>query len=373
MRTLLGLCLIGAITIAADANADEPAVKRGTENLVIVTTDGLRPEEVFRGAEDLLLNKENGGIENLERTRRLYGFETIEKRREALLPFFWKTIAREGRIFGEKAKGSFAVVSNKRNFSYPGYSEMFVGFADDRIVSNAKKINPNGNVLEWLDTREQYRGRIAVYSSWDVLPEILRAPANGLAVNAGWETISSEDPTEIEKRLNRLIREGPRRWRDCRDDEITFPAALEYLKIRKPKVLYICLGDTDEHAHAGRYDLYLDAAREFDRSVETIWSVVQTSPEYRGKTTLIVTTDHGRGSGTQGWRHHGANVPGAEDWWAGILGPDTPSIGSRTNAPRVVQAQIAATIAAALDQDYNAFEPRAAQPLPDVFRRADKR
>ena len=369
MRTSLVLFFLGAMSTSLLAD-DSPSGRR-TENVIFVTTDGLRAEEVFQGAEELLLSKENGGIEDLDAVRRTYWNDSVEKRRETLLPFFWKTIARDGRVFGDKSKGSLAVVTNKRNFSYPGYSEMFVGFADDRIDSNAKKINPNGNVLEWLDSRGDFKKRVAVYSSWDVLPEILRAPKNALIANAGWEAIKDDSLTDLEKELNRRILKGPRRWHDCRDDSITFPLALEYLRKHKPKVLYICLGDTDEHAHAGRYDLYLDAAREFDRSVETLWTTIQRMPEYRGKTSLIVSTDHGRGSGKQGWRHHGANVQGADAWWVGVLGPDTTALGSRSNAPKVVQAQIAATIAGLLGEDYNAFSPRSAQPLPDALQRVN--
>ena len=362
MRNILALLLL--CSVATPLRADDKPLERKTENVIFVTTDGLRAEEVFNGAEELLLTKENGGVADVEGARKVYWDDSPAKRREAILPFFWKTIAHEGQVFGEKGRGSIAVVTNRRNFSYPGYSEMLVGFADDRIDSNAKKINPNGNVLEWLATRGDFKGRVAVYSSWDVLPHIVRAPVNGLATNAGWEEIKDTRLSDREVGLNRLIREGPRRWPDCRDDAVTFPAALEYLKKHKPKVFYICLGDTDEHAHAGRYDLYLDSARAFDRSVERLWKTIEDMPEYRGKTTLILSTDHGRGSGEQGWRNHGANVPGADSWWVGVLGPDTPALGTRSNAPKVVQAQIAATLAALLGEDYNAHAPKAARPLP---------
>jgi hypothetical protein len=43
-------------------------------------------------------------------------------------------------------------------------------------------------------------------------------------------------------------------WDDCRDDAFTFQVALEHLRRDSPPVLYIGLGDTDEHAHNGRYD-----------------------------------------------------------------------------------------------------------------------
>ena len=50
--------------------------------------------------------------------------------------------------------------------------------------------------------------------------------------------------------------------------------------------------------------------------------------------------------------------------WAAVLGPDTPALGSRTDVRDATQAQIAATIAALLGEDYPAAQPRAAAPLP---------
>jgi hypothetical protein len=90
-------------------------------------------------------------------------------------------------------------------------------------------------------------------------------------------------------------------------------------------------------------------------------------PQYRDKTTFIVTTDHGRGSGPVDWKEHGVDSPGSEDIWIAVLGPDTPALGERRNAPPVTQAQVAATVAALLDRDFRKAAPRAAAPLPDVI------
>jgi len=35
-----------------------------TKNVILITTDGLRWQEVFTGAEQQLLNKEHGGVAN---------------------------------------------------------------------------------------------------------------------------------------------------------------------------------------------------------------------------------------------------------------------------------------------------------------------
>ena len=81
-----------------------------------------------------------------------------------------------------------------------------------------------------------------------------------------------------------------------------------------------------------------------------------------------MTTDHGRGDPPQGWRSHGEKVEGSEAIWLAVLGPDTPALGERSETGTVTQAQVAATLAALLGEDYNAEAPRAAPPIADVVK-----
>ena len=121
-----------------------------TQNVIFVMNDGLRWEEVFRGPEGLLLSAKPGGVKRPAALKRQFDGPTVEARREALFPFLWKTVARQGQLFGNQDKGSIVRVTNGHNFSYPGYSETLCGFADPRIASNDKRLNPNRTVLEWL-------------------------------------------------------------------------------------------------------------------------------------------------------------------------------------------------------------------------------
>jgi hypothetical protein len=94
-------------------------------------------------------------------------------------------------------------------------------------------------------------------------------------------------------------------------------------------------------------------------------------PEYRDRTTLIFSPDHGRGSATggkQSWRNHAADIDGAEMIWVALLGPDTPALGERHNIQPVTESRIAATLAAFLGEDYAAAVPRAAKPIADALR-----
>jgi hypothetical protein len=44
--------------------------------------------------------------------------------------FLWGVMARQGQVWGNRQAGSEAWVTNGFNFSYPGYHELFGGFAD---------------------------------------------------------------------------------------------------------------------------------------------------------------------------------------------------------------------------------------------------
>jgi bisphosphoglycerate-independent phosphoglycerate mutase (AlkP superfamily) len=142
---------------------------------------------------------------------------------------------------------------------------------------------------------------------------------------------------------------------------------LDYVKSAKPRVLFVGYGETDNWAHQGRYDLVLDSAHRFDFFVKQLWDTMQAIPEYRGTTTFIITTDHGRGSGLTEWKEHGVEEKGSENIWIAVMGPDTAPLGERNHVAPVTQAQIAATVAAFVGKDYHAAVPRAAEPIAAVL------
>ena len=355
------LLLVGLLAAA-------PALgERKTENLVLVTIDGLRWQEVFGGADEALLDKEHGGVREPDRLKKLYGGETPEARREALLPFLWGTVGKHGQILGNPAKESLARVTNGKRFSYPGYSEILCGFGDPRIDSNDKKENPNVSVLEWLNGKEGFRGRIAAFGEWDCFPYILNAKRSGLLVNAGIAPIEGADLSEREKTLNEVLLDTTWPHPDQRSDALTWEMGRAYFERASPRVLYLAFGETDEWAHGGRYDLVLECAHRIDGYLARFWESLQASPRTAGKTSLIVTTDHGRGDGLSDWKDHGEKVPASDRIWIAILGPDTPELGERQHAPEATQSQIAATVALLLGEDWCAAEPKAARPIANVI------
>jgi hypothetical protein len=356
--TLLPFFLVG--TFAAPASGDVP---RRTENVIIVTLDGFRWQEVFAGADESLMDVKAGGVRDVAELKRRFWRATADERREVLMPFFWGTMAKQGQIFGDPTRKAAARLTNGMKFSYPGYNEIFCGFGDKRIDSNAKKLNPNLSVLEFLDNKPRFRNKVAVFCTWDVFPFIFRSSANGLKVHAGWTPIADEPLSKRQRMTNELLANLPHYWPDDVFDAIIMEAAREHLRRHRPRVFYIGLGETDEWGHGRRYDLYLGAAYNADRFLAELWNMIQAMPEYKGKTALIVTTDHGRGLTRIDWTDHGEKVAGAEFIWIAAMGPDTPALGIRRNGA-VTQGQVAATIGRLLGEDFQAASPRAAPPLP---------
>lgn len=84
-----------------------------------------------------------------------------------------------------------------------------------------------------------------------------------------------------------MKKETPHYWDEEPFDALPFRTALEYLKERKPRVLFLSLGETDDWAHGGNYLQYLDAAHRADDFLRILWETVQSMPQYRDHTTLF--------------------------------------------------------------------------------------
>lgn len=349
------------LTLVAFFLLSLPSLARGADKLVFVTWDGFRWQEMFAGADESLMNKDVGGVPEVDPLKTAFWRDSPEQRRQILLPFVWNVLAKQGQLFGDPSRQSPATITNGLKFSYPGYNEMFVGYADAGIRSNAKIHNPNINVLEYIQRQPGFSGKVAAFATWDVIEFVLNRPRAGFPVVCGWTPVSDQPLTAGQQQVNEMVRDLPRIWRGNAFDIVTQTAAREHLAKHRPHVLYIGMGETDEWAHARRYDLYLESAQRCDRYLSELWDWLQSQPEYRGQTTLVLTTDHGRGTGRD-WANHGANIVGAEFVWMGLLGPQIPALGVRENTA-ATQSQIAATLAQLVGVDYATAFPQAAPPL----------
>lgn len=364
--------VVSTLAVLAVLAAAPLAAQRRTENVVLIVTDGLRWQDLFRGAERRLMSRMPGGVGDTTALLREFWRDDPRERRQLVFPFLWGEVAAQGAILGNQDLGSVARITNTFRFSYPGYSELFTGFADPRINSNGYPPNPNVTVFEWLAQQPRFRGKVAAVATWDVFRNIFNEQRAAIDVLDGWDEPFPGRLGDDARRalVNELYRTSVRVWDGNAFDAPMHLAAKEYIKLKKPRVLFIGYGETDEWAHLRRYDLTLRAARQVDRYIADLWSFMQGMRQYRGKTTFIITTDHGRGGSGDDWISHGADVAGAEDIWLAVIGPDTPRSGELRGGTEVKQAQVAATIAAllGLEQQFLAYSPRSAPAVKAVFR-----
>lgn len=339
------------------------------QNIVIITTDGLRWQEVFKGMDSAIANKKKFNQGDSNYIYKNYWAATEEERRKKLMPFTWSTLNEQGVIYGNRAYNNKVDVANRYWFSYPGYNEIMTGYPDTLVNSNGYKPNPHVTVLEFLNNQPALKGKVAAFGAWNAFDRILNEARSGIPVINGFDDCGGARPTEKEKLINGMRRNSYKPWHEdeCLD-VFTHYAAMEQLKTRRPKVLYISYGETDEWAHAGQYKNYLDAARQVDAWIKDIWTWLQTDPQYKGKTTLIITTDHGRGDiNKDEWTDHGSDVQGASQIWLTAIGPSIKKTGEAKNEQQLFQKQIAQTIAKVLGYTYKAEHP-VEEAVKEMFR-----
>ena len=363
---LIAAPVLTAAPVPAATPAAVPAGK--TQNVVLIVSDGLRWQEVFTGADPALLNEKEGGSWLSEADlKKRYWRPDADARRAALFPFLWGTVAKRGQIYGNQLKGSVAHVTNGKAFSYPGYNEMSTGYPNDAIDSNEFGPNPNTTVFEWLNKFDEYRGRVAIFGTWKVYDNIFNKSRSGLVMQTGWTLPPKAHESPRDALLRELFDTSTRFDEEDVWNSFLQVPLVDYVKSARPRVLFVGYGETDNWAHQGRYDLVLESAHRMDHFVQQLWDTMQAMPEYRGTTTFIITTDHGRGSGLTEWKEHGVEERGSENIWLAVMGPDTAALGERVHVGAVTQAQIAATLAAFVGKDYHAAEPKAALPIAGVL------
>ncbi len=361
MRKIVLLLVLGGLTVRAEAQV--------SENLLIVTTDGFRWQEIFKGMDSAIANNKKYNEGDSAYIFKQYWSDDPGERRKKLMPFLWTTLARQGQLFGNRETGCRVDNANPYWFSYPGYSEIFTGFADTSINSNDYPPNPHTTVLEFLNRQPRLKGRVAAFGAWEAFDRILNEERSGIPVISAFDEPGGNNPTANEKMINRLLKDSYKPWREdeCLD-VFTHYAALEWLKNKKPRVLYIAYGETDEWAHGGQYRSYLDAAHQVDAWLKEIWDWVQKDPQYKNKTSLLVTVDHGRGdSKKEEWTSHNNKIADSHEIWFAVMGPATPVRGEVKMQVQLYQEQFAQTIARLLGYTFSASHP-VAEAIPYVFK-----
>jgi len=145
-------------------------------------------------------------------------------------------------------------------------------------------------------------------------------------------------------------------------DELSVYIAKRLMDQLAPSLLWVTLHDIDI-AHSGAYSLYLDGICRSDRLCAAIWQAIQDSPEYCGRTTLLILPDFGRDADTNpagnGFQHHRTGDALSRTTWLLALGPGVRE-GAVVNRP-VDSLDLVPTLGKLLN-----FSPSLAQGRPLV-------
>ncbi len=233
------VCILLAICLRAN---QQPGVKTGNspkipsvKNLFIITIDGFRWQEIFSGADSVLINDEEFTPDTAT-MKMMYWASDSKERRKKLMPFFWNVLVKKGQLYGNRRFNNKVNVSNIYSLSYPGYNEMFTGETDITIATNDKRRNPNVNVLEYLNQQRAYRGNVVAFTSWDVFPYILNRDRSNITMNSGYENMDEND--DMQQLVNKVENDAVYNKTETRQDELTFITAKEYIQKFKPSVVY---------------------------------------------------------------------------------------------------------------------------------------
>ena len=339
-----------------------------TKNIVFISVDGYRWQELFKGADSSLIRLKKYRQQDSAEVFKKYWGNNPSKRRELLMPFFWGTIAKQGQLYGNRELGNKVNVRNPYWFSYPGRSETITGYADPKVNSNSYPNNPNENVLEFVNQQKGYQGKVVTFAGWAPVAQIVNRDRNKMPLINPYEKVTGTKLTEAQELANELQDYLPTYFgKEVRWDANTYAIAKTYIKANHPRFVYIDFADPDDFGHGGQYDFYLDCANYIDAMIGNLWKSMQADPFYKDNTTFVICPDHGRGVDGK-WVSHGTSAPGSNETWMAVIGPDTPANGEMKGEGQVYQDQIAQTMAKLFGFTFTANHS-IGEVIPSVFKK----
>ncbi|MDR0193537.1 MAG: alkaline phosphatase family protein [Myroides sp.] len=274
-KNLLCLFLIAIALVSCNKDDNTTTTKPEeakykTENVVLLVIDGPRMTETWNGK-----NQEN--IPN----------------RVALL--------KEG-VFISNFQNNGLTNTNA------GHTALITGVYDS-IQNNGKELPSNPSVLQhWLQQSKKDSNKAWVIASKDKL-EVLN---------------NTKHPDWTGKYMPKADAGTSGNPSSYRDDAVTIANFKKVITTDQPNVVVINLKDVDSYGHANKKDEYIKAIKTTDQSIKEIWDFLQSQPNYKGKTTLMVSNDHGRHSDgiKDGFVNHGDACVGCRHIEFFAMGPD---------------------------------------------------
>jgi hypothetical protein len=268
------------------------------EAVVLIALDGVRWQEVFVGSDP-----------SLSRASVVPA--------EALMHHLHRLVAEQGAALGAPGHGPPIAASGPNFVSLPGYSEIFSGRRISGCKDNDCAPTTGRTVFDELASRAAAITDVAVFASWERIDRAASVRPSSLVLSVGrtreeHPDAMRDDPVAADW-LDRGKRADPSPgWGDFRPDRLTASVALRYLETKRPRLLFVGLGEPDEYGHRGDYPGYLGSLRACDEAIGDLLATLGRMGARGAHTTVLVTTDHGRGVD---WRHHGRQFPESARTW----------------------------------------------------------
>lgn len=315
------IAAVGCVLAAACGGCDRaplPPNPRPVATVVVVTFDGVRPHELFVGPDPDLAPERAVGP-------------------DPAMPFLLNDLGPRGAFVGRPGKGEPMVLANPVGTSLPGYQSMFAG-RPTLCLDNECGAPEGGTLFDAvLDARDGSPGQVTILASWDGICE-------GLGLDARFDATCG--PGAIERRW--MAQMGGGRATDAPSppdsvDRAAFELALDRLAGHPPALLFLALDETDGTGHAGDYPGHLRTLARYDTWLRELDETLRDLEEAGHPSALVVTTDHGRGSGEQ-WSEHRWNVPGTRRVWLFASGRGIRPAGAVAARQRYTLASLRATV-----------------------------
>lgn len=286
-----------------------------TEAVVLVTIDGVRWQEIFEGVDGALAPRRPAP--------------------DVLLPNLRRLFFDEGTVIGDPRFAGGIEGSAPRHMSMPGYVEIATG-AGTACADNDCRPALGETIADAVAAAPDDHGA-AVFGSWSEIARAAAARPDRLFVQTG------AAPGQPGRPLG-----GGEAYLA---DNVTAAQALTYLHSKRPRFLWVALGDTDEWAHAGDYGQYLASLQAADRFLADLSATLATMGDRGAHTAILVTADHGR---DPGFRDHGG--PPSAAVWLLARGPTIPKRGAIPTSRKRQLRDVAPTMRALLGLPARACE-----------------
>jgi hypothetical protein len=283
-------------------------------------------------------------------------------------PVLHRMIAERGAALGAPGHGPTMSASGPAFVSLPGYSEIFTGRRAHGCADNDCGRARARTLFDEVARQEGSPGAVGVFSSWERIERAASPDPDAFVLSSGRSVRWRQEELLQDPGVAAVLEEGAKAdpfpgYGDFRPDRLTSAVAMAYLERRKPRLLYIGLGEPDEYAHRGDFAGYLASLRAADAVIGAVFDTLGRMGERGKRTTVLVTTDHGRATD---WRHHGREMPESARVWlfGGGAGISARGLARSVRSHRL--SDVAPTVRALLDMPSDAAASAGA-PIDELF------